>query len=276
MKRSSESRNGAHPATVVRLIAVLDAFVTGEPDFGVTELAGHLGLAKSVVHRLVTALADADYLAHDPVSRRYRLGPKAIRLGLVALSQAQLPQRARPVLRALAAETGETATMSILDGDLRVYIDQVESSQPIRQTVQLGQHAPLYLGASGKAILAFLPAERRDRIVCDAVRRRATYIGGAPVEEERLLRELHEIRRQGFAVSESERILGAASVAAPVFDHHGQVIGSISVASVTVRHDRADLLRLGPTVRSHAERLSQDLGWLGLQEGTQEAAATAS
>lgn len=276
MKRSSDLRNGAHPATVARLIAVLDAFLAAERDFGVTELAGQLGLAKSVIHRLVTALADAEYLAHDPVSRRYRLGPKAIRLGLVALSQAQLPQRARPILRALAAETGETATLSILDGDHRVYIDQVESTQPVRQTVQLGQHAPLYLGASGKAILAFLPADRRERIVREAVRQGATSIGGAPLEEQRLLRELEAARAQGFAVSESERILGAASAAAPVFDCYGQVIGSISVASVTVRHDRADLLRFGPIVRRYAERLSQDLGWPGPESDRAEPAAARS
>ncbi len=242
---------------------MLDAFLVAEGDLGVTELAERLGLAKSVSHRLVAALTDAGYLARNPVTRRYRLGPKAVRLGLVALAQISISQHARQYLEILAAETGETATLSILDGDHRVYVEQVESSQTVRQTVQLGQHAPLHVGASGKAMLAFLPADRGRQLVRHAMRSGATRANGAPLEERWLLDELEEIRKQGFAISQSERIVGAASAAAPVFDHRGEVVASLSVASVTVRHERADLMRFGHLAQTYAERLSADLGWTG-------------
>ncbi len=263
VERGSDSGNATPTATVRRLTAVLDAFLVADGDLGVTELAEQLRLAKSVSHRLVAALTDAGYLSRDAVTRRYRLGPKAVRLGLVALAQINISQHARQYLEALATETGETATLSILDGEHRVYVQQVESSQTIRQTVQLGQHAPLYVGASGKALLAYLPEERGRQIVRHAMRSAATQATGAPLDERRLLDELAEIRAQGFAISQSERILGAASAAAPVFDHHGEVVASLSVASVTVRHGRADLTRFGELVRGFAERLSADLGWTG-------------
>jgi DNA-binding IclR family transcriptional regulator len=248
-------------ATVQRLIAVLDAFLGSQTEFGVTELAGRLGLAKSVVHRLLTAMSEADYLAHNPSTRRYRLGPKAIRLGLVALGHLDVTQRARPCLMALAAETGETATLSVLDGTRRVYVDQVESTLPVRQSIQLGRQAPLYTGASGKAMLAFLPQDRVLDVVREAVRQGMQHADGSLLDELALLRDLDEVRRRGFAISLNERIVGAASAAAPILDHRGQVVASISLASVTVRHGREDLLQFGPRVRGYAERISAELGW---------------
>jgi DNA-binding IclR family transcriptional regulator len=265
VERGSEHGNESPtpPATVQRLIAVLDAFLAARGELGVTELAGRLGLAKSVIHRLVSALSAAGYLAHNPSTRRYRLGPKTIRLGLVALGHLEVCERARPWLIALAAETGETATLSILDGAQRVYVDQVESSQPVRQSIQFGRQTPLYIGASGKAMLAFLPAARSSPLIREAIGLRVRQANGSALDESTLLRDLDEVRQRGFAISVSERILGAASAAAPILDHHGEVVACISVASVTVRHDRADLLRFGPRVREYAQRISTELGYMG-------------
>ena len=251
----------APAATMQRLIALLDTFLVGPGELGVTDLAKRLGLAKSVVHRLVTALSGAGYLAHNPSTRRYRLGPKTVRLGVVALSQIDVRQRARPSLVALAAETGETATLSVLDDTQRIYVDQVESVQPVRQTVQLGRPAPLFIGASGKAMLAFLPAPRRGPLIDDAIRVGVRQADGSTLDESTLLADLDEIRRRGFAISISERILGAASAAAPILDRHGDVVACISLASVTVRHGRAELLGVGPRVRDYAERISAELGY---------------
>jgi DNA-binding IclR family transcriptional regulator len=139
--QDSSARNGLPTAIVGRVTAVLDAYLEAAGDLGVTELAAQLGLAKSVVHRVVSALADAQYLAHDAVSRRYSLGPRAIRLGLVAVGQMRIRERALPYLRELATQTSETATLSLLVGDHRIYAEQIESAQPVRQSVSIGASA---------------------------------------------------------------------------------------------------------------------------------------
>jgi IclR family transcriptional regulator, acetate operon repressor len=262
VEQDSDTRNGTPTATVARVTAVLDAFAAADTDLGVTELASHLGLAKSVVHRLVKALVDAEYVAHSPATRRYSLGPKAVRLGLVAVGQMRIRERALPYLRDLAAETGETATLSLLVGDHRVYAEQVESTQAVRQSVQIGSSAHLFLGASGKAILAFLPAPRRAAILRHVGGTR--HADGSQVDTQALARELDQIRQRGYATSQSERVLGAASAAAPVLDHHGDVVGSISVAGVTVRHGDRELADFGVRAAACAARLSADLGWVGL------------
>lgn len=249
-------------ATVQRVTAVLDAFLAGAgSDIGITELAAQLGLGKSVVHRLVTALSDADYLSHDVVTRRYSLGPKAVRLGLVAVGQINVRERALPYLRALASDTGETVTLSLRTGDHRTYAEQVESTHRVRQAIQIGSAAPLYVGASGKAILAFLSLDEQEAVLRRA--RKTVMANGSPLDMPTLKDDLRCIRQRGFATSVSERIVGAASAAAPVFDHHGAVVASISVAGVTVRHTQDDLTRFGEKAATCAERLSADLGWSG-------------
>jgi DNA-binding IclR family transcriptional regulator len=268
VEQDSDSRNNAPTATVGRVTAVLDAFAAADADLGISELAAQLGLAKSVVHRLVRALADADYLTHNPGTRRYSLGPKTIRLGLVAVGQMRIRERALPYLRELAAQTGETATLSLLVGDHRVYAEQVESTQPVRQSVHIGSSAQLYLGASGKAMLAFLPPARRTAVLRHVTE--TPRADGSAVDAQAIVRELEVIRQRGFATSQSERVLGAASAAAPVFDHHGDVVGSISVAGVTVRHGEAELAQFGQQAAASAARLSADLG---LANGSARAAA---
>jgi DNA-binding IclR family transcriptional regulator len=250
-------------ASVARVTALLDTFVEARSDLGVTEIATRLGLAKSVVHRLVTALTKAGYLSQTQNTHRYSLGPRATRLGQVALGQMDIRARARPILRELAAATGETATLSTLAGDERVYAEQIESTQAVRQSVHIGQAAPLYLGASSKAILAFMPERRIEAILARAAKGTVTLTDGTRLDVKALRSDLAAIRKRGFATSQAERIVGAVSSAAPVFDHHGDVVGSVSVASVSVRHGRTDLMKFGDMVRDAADRLSTELGWPG-------------
>jgi DNA-binding IclR family transcriptional regulator len=265
-ERRSTTTNETPTASVARVTALLDTFVEARTDLGVTEIATRLGLAKSVVHRLVSALTKAGYLSQTANTRRYLLGPRATRLGQVALGQMDIRARARPILRELALATGETATLSTLAGDERVYAEQIESTQPVRQSVHIGSVAPLYLGASSKAILAFLPERRTEAILAHAGKPGVTLTDGSRLDVKALRADLATIRRRGFATSQGERIVGAVSTAAPVFDHHGDVIGSISVASVSVRHGKSDLVKFGEIARDAADRLSTQLGWPGRSE----------
>jgi IclR family acetate operon transcriptional repressor len=86
-------------------------------------------------------------------------------------------------------------------------------------------------------------------------------VDGTPVDVAALRVELERIRAAGYAISRGERIAGATSVAAPIFDGKGEVVGSMSVAGVTIRQDRAALEALGPIVRAEARALSIELGW---------------
>lgn len=244
-------------STVRRVAQVLEVFLDGRADAGITEIARALGCSKSVIHRIVVSLRTAGFLAADAETRRYRLGWKAIELGLAAVAHTEILAHAGDHLRNVTEATNETAVLNLLHGETRIYAQQVEGGEPVRQTVRIGQEVPLYLGAAGKAILAFLPEPKRTRIL---QRARAARTNGQRLNVGALEKELDRIERLGYAVSRAELVPGAVSVAAPVFDRSG-VVASITAAGVVVRSEPTRLARYADVVRQEARALSRKLGW---------------
>jgi IclR family transcriptional regulator, acetate operon repressor len=151
-----------------------------------------------------------------------------VALGRAYLARTDLRAIAAPELRRLSEETGETATLSIRRGDMRLYVDQVVPEQELRLQVQLGTPYPLHAGGPSKAFLAFLGA---DEIELYLAKHALTALTEKTIVDEGALRlELAAIRRRGYATSMGERQVGAASIAAPVFDHDGHVIAVLSAA----------------------------------------------
>ena len=245
-------------AAVERAMDVLLLFGrSNRPDLGVTEIAAELGLTKAAVHRILTALRSRELIAADPVTRRYSLGHAAIALGRAYLARTDLRALAGPELRRLAAGAQETATLSVRRGDTRLYVEQVVPEQELRMEVSLGIPYPLHAGSSSKAILAFL---REAEIEGYLARHELTALTAKTItDRDKLLTELAAIRRRGYATSQGERQEGAASIAAPVFDHDGGVIAAISVSGPSGRF-KARTQDTVPLVVEAAARLSAQLG----------------
>lgn len=221
-------------AGVERALDVLSLFGNDEvTDLGVTEVADRLDLSKSVVHRILSSLRVKGYVELDEDSRRYRLGPAILTLGLSYLDRLDVREVARDALRELVRRTEETATLSVRSNDHRVYVDQVTPSRDIKMVVQLGSAHPLHAGGSSKAMLAFLPEVERESYLTSRTLDAITPLTITSADE--LRQELAAIRAQGYAESLGERQAGAGSVAAPVFGHDGNVVGVISVCGPVER-----------------------------------------
>lgn len=212
---------GRSVATIERAVDVLFLFSHHDADLGVTEIARELGISKAVVHRILTSLRERDLVVLDTESRRYALGPAVLRLAAAYRSTLDVRALAHDTMVQLSARTDETATLSLRSGDHRIYVDQVVPEREVRMTVQVGKPFPLHAGSSSKAFLAFLPDAERDEYLARASLDRLT---DQTITDRRVLvRELDQIRGQGFAVSMGERQADAASVAAPVLDADGPV-----------------------------------------------------
>jgi DNA-binding IclR family transcriptional regulator len=252
MPESPEAPAGA----IDRALAVLGVLADATQPMGVTEIARRVGLPKSVVHYHVSALVRNRYVEARP-DRRYGLGHAALRLGRGGHSNAELRTRALPYMRALHHETWETVTLSVLVGRERVYVDQLVSPQEIKLSIEVGRPFPLHAGASGRAILAFLPGDSRESLLSEPLEQVSSH---TEIDPPRLRALLDAVRTAGVAISRSERHEGAAAVAAPVFDNRG-VTGSIGVCGPEFRFDDARLERYAPLLKSTAAQLSRELGW---------------
>ncbi len=252
---------GAPTSSVERAAAVLALFASAsKATLGITEISQSLGLSKAVVHRLLGALREYGLIGFEESTRRYRLGPMALELGLAYLANVDVRDLARPLLERLCALTGETATLSLRQGWSRVYIDQVNPVNEVRMTVPIGRPFPLHAGSSSKAMLAFLSEVEQEEFFASQSLDPLT--SATVVDAAALRKELAEIRSRGFARSAGERQSGAYSIAAPVLDAEGGVAGVVSVCGPSERFSARWESAVDPLLEGTRE-LSRQLGFRG-------------
>jgi len=244
--------------TVEKALRVLDCFLPTPQDLGITEIARAVRVNPSTVQRVVNTLCQHGYLQQHPGTRRYRLGLRFLATSNLILQRMDLRPVARPHLLALRDATGETAHLMVLDGDMGVYVDVAESQQTARVVSAVGSRDELHSSAVGKALLAFLPLPEVEMILARH---------GLPARTPRTITDptrfrqhLAEVRRKGYAVDDEEGEFGSRCVGAPIFDHTGGVVASISIAAPVQRMGRRHLARLAPLVIATAQKISTDLG----------------
>ncbi len=245
---------------VERTAEVLKAFARADTQtLGVTEVAQELGISKAVVHRILNSLRATGFIEFDSASRRYLLGPTALDVGLAFLRHVDVRDLARPVLKELSQQTDETATLSIRSDWQRIYIDQVTPERELKMTVALGRSFPLYAGSSSKALLAFLPQHEIDEYLERTELRPLT--DRTITDVDLLHSELVEVRARGYATSLGERQSGAGSVAAPILDHTGHPVASMSLCGPVERF-RDEVDRAAELITERTGRLSRQIGYL--------------
>ena len=245
---------------VTRAVSLLKQFSEAEPELALAALARGAGLHRATAHRLLSALEREGMIARDVTGERYRLGPEAIALGARAARATDLRAVARGELLALAALSGETATLEVPAGADMLIVDEVAGKALISASASAGTRWPAHATSTGKAVLAALTAEDRRRVLG---RRLARCTPRTVTSFEALGRELERTARQGFAVAAGELEPGYAAVGAVVRDPSGRPVAALSVGSPSARLPARRLRQLGPAVRDAAARVSRTLGYDG-------------
>jgi DNA-binding IclR family transcriptional regulator len=242
-----------HP--LARGIEILTLMVdSGEQSYGVRELGGRLGVSASTAHRLLGDLEELGMVSRNPAGN-YRLGMEFLRLAWTASTRFPLRDAASDVLAELAQSSGESSFFAVYNEQRRkmMFAVSVESSHPLRYTVPQGVWLPLHAGASGLAILAFLPPHVQDEVAhggLDALTERTL------VDPGRLAERLANIRRDGYAISHGERIDGAIAIAAPVTGPADSVIGDIGITIPETRFNATTTAELTALVKQSAQALT--------------------
>jgi DNA-binding IclR family transcriptional regulator len=247
--------------SVERAIAVLKAFSEEEPELGVTEISHRLRLPKSTVYRLLVSLQQEGIVDQDPETEKYRLGIELVRLAGLVLRQIDVRQVARPYLRSLGEASEETVNLSVLtDGGKVINIDGISSPRIVRNVGWLGREMLPHCISSGKALLAYLPQQWLERILAKGLPRFTEKTITDPI---RLQEELERVRQQGYAVAQEELEAGLSAVAAPIWNHEGQVVAAISVSGPSFRLSSEKLPELAELARRNANEISYQLGYVG-------------
>ena len=242
MARSAPPARPAPPQSVDRIFAVLDHLVAERGGASLAGIARQVGAPKTSMVGLLAGMLQGGYLARD-AQGRYTLGPRMLSLAMRVTGGAELTVLARPVLVELVEKTGETALLGALapDGDVSMYVDKVESANPVRYTVSLGERRELYSSAIGKLLLAHMEPAMRERYLRTV--KLQPFTPNTITSVRRLRAELEAIVREGISRTDSERVAGASALAVPVPAGPGELVVGITLAgpSERVRRNRAAL-----------------------------------
>jgi IclR family acetate operon transcriptional repressor len=220
------------------------------------ELSGIMSCSVSTVHRMLSTLSDFHLVEKEPNSRRYRLGPAVFHLATARARQTDLRELARPHMESLSDASLETVSLEMRFGQQLVTLDSVESVQEVRLVATVGVTTPIReLGAKCKVVLAFLPLSEQAQVL-DQVRWERVNFTRTTLRE-----ELIQIRDEGVARSFGERLPGAASIAAPILDNRGEVVGSIAVAGPSGRWTASTMATIEPLLREGTRHISSELGF---------------
>lgn len=234
----------------LRAVRLLKLFTPNRAELQLNDVARLAGLNKTTAHRLLRALQSEGLIDRNGETGGYCLGPALMALGVQALSSNNLRLRARPLLKRLAEDSGETATLEVPIDDSMLILDEVTGDHVLGASANVGTRWPIYATSTGKALLAFEEngLERLGENLAPLTPRTI-------VERAELERQLSKIRRTGIAETIDELENGFSGVATVVRGGHGEVLGAMSICGPTQRFDEQCRARLAAALLSAAEQL---------------------
>jgi IclR family acetate operon transcriptional repressor len=241
-----------------RGLRLLHLFTTAEQGLTATQVAKLSGLPVSTTHRFLVNLETAGYL-NQSSSGRYHLGIACFSLGQAALGQLDIRRLSHPYLEELNQSTRETIHLMVHHGLSAVYVEKLDSPEPLRIHSRIGATVPLYCTAGGKVMLANMAEDELAKVLPQIEIRRCTPNTVGNLQE--LQTELHRVRKNGYACDLEEHELHIRCIAAPIRDHLGAVHASVSITAPVVRMPVTRLRQLAPLIQSAGLQISRELGY---------------
>lgn len=211
---------------------ILLCFTKEKTSWGARELAKELGISHANVYRILSTFEANRFLVKDPETKKYSLGIRFWELGLLSYDAMNVGKLLRPVLQRLMEATSESVMVTSLDTNQGLTLEVLEPDNVVRYTVTVGSRAPLYVGASYRSILAFMPEEKVEQIIAQGL---VQYTPKTMTDPEVLRADLATIRETGIARSEGEYTPDIIALAVPIFHYNGKIMGSLTISGPTYR-----------------------------------------
>lgn len=249
-----------HIKSIEKCFVILDCLHASQRLLTLEEIHQITGYKKTTCFRLLKTMRSLGLVELSPGKKKYRYGPRLAALGLSALKNFNLRQSALPILQQLRDQTGETVNLTILSGSEILYVERIMSDYLVNVNVNVGDRLPVYCASMGKVILAYLSESRLEKILSSIhlVPRTDKTI----VSRSALLKELEQIRANGFAINDEELEKGLRAVAAPIFNYAGEAFAATNIAWTTARNPKRSAFGdYAKKIVTAAEKISRLLGY---------------
>lgn len=253
-----QMRGTGQVQSLTRALRILNTLSDFPHGLTLSDLAHVVGLPTSTAHRLLTTLQNERYVRFENERSAWMIGVQAFQVGSVYARSRDLVAIARPYMRRLMEQSGETANLAIVDRGEVIFLAQVECQKMMRAIAGPGGRGPLHCTGMGKAMLAWMEEkDARALLEANPLQKETPHTISA-VED--VMHNLCEIRAAGYAVDDEENAIGLRCAASPVFDEHGYPIAAISVSGPSARVTEARLPALGTAVAEIATEVTSEMG----------------
>lgn len=262
---SQDLNNSNLVQSVERAIDILDCLSEHSKGIGIGELSKNLGLSKSTIHRIITTLKHKEYVSQNKENDKYQLGVKLLNLSSSILNNMDLINIARPYIYEFANKVDEVIHLCIPDESYTniIYVDKVTSentSRTITMSSSIGKKAPIYCTASGKLLLSQYSDDKIKEILKDI--NFVKYTQNTITDMNIFLNEIHEIRKNSYALDNIEYDTGVLCISVPIFDRTNKIIAATSLSSVTLFNNMDDLLKYKDEFMNIAKNISRLMGYI--------------
>lgn len=245
--------------TVLKSLEILQYFKV-KPQLTFKELEELSNLPKSTLHRILLTLESQRFLKRGEDSKStFELGLELLELGNLVSSNLKIRKIALPIMEKLRDRVNEAVNLVIREKNEAVYIEKVDTSQPVRVYTQVGRRAPLYAGACPRVLLSFMEENEINEYLSNID---LTKIGkGTIVDKKKLAKEIERSRYLGYTVSYGELETESAAVGVPIRDYTGQVIGGLSIAGPLNRFHSKNIDFFVQEAKQKAKEISAQMGF---------------
>ncbi len=213
-------------------LKILLCFTKEKTSWGARELAKELGISHANIYRILTTFEANRFLVKDPETKKFSLGIRFWELGLLTYDSLHVGKLFRPIMQKLMESTGESVFLTSLDDREGLTLDALEPDNVVKYSVSIGSRAPLYVGASYRTMLAYLPEEEVERIIGSGL---VKYTPKTITNREALYADLADIRKIGYGRSDGEYTPDVVALAVPLFDYRGKIMASLTVSGPNYR-----------------------------------------
>jgi IclR family transcriptional regulator, KDG regulon repressor len=241
-----------------RGLRLLQVFSESPGGLTAKQVAAISRLPASTVHRFLTNLVTTGFLNRDVEGTHY-LGVACFSIGQAAAGQLDIRRLSLPFLRKLNQQTRETVHLTVRNGLSAVYVEKLDSPEPLRIYSRIGAAVPLHCTAVGKVLLAYMPIDEQNRVLSGLDLQRLTPNSVGNLAD--LRTELSRVRKNGYATDLEEHELHIRCAAAPIWDHSGSVQSSLSITAPAFRMPVTRLRQLAPLIQAAGLKISAELGY---------------
>jgi IclR family transcriptional regulator, acetate operon repressor len=257
-KGKLEGERSGQVRSLSKALAIARVLGHNPPGIGLTSIARLVGLPVSTVHRLLTTLEQEHFVRFDRERSVWQIGVDAFVVGIAFVHARDVVAMARPFLRALMEESGETVNFAIRDGSQALYMSQVEARHIVRVIANPGERVHLHGSAVGKVLLAYMPESDLAKTLQEL---RLPCLTGKTIGAlDRLRAELETTRRRGYAVDDEEYTADVRCVAGAVFNEHRLPVAAVSLSGPKVRMADDRMQDLGTLVHRVAAQITAEFG----------------